>query len=71
MDTQHNVYAPHAGELERRADELMSLMFFLCEEEIQKTSAMPDARTSSLAHAVMATQNAIQTFMALNAAADS
>jgi hypothetical protein len=65
MDMQHNVHVLHTEELERMADELISLMLSLCEEEIRDTSAVPDARISSLAHAAMAAQNAIQTFMAV------
>jgi len=65
MDLQHSDYIPGIDDLERKADELISLMFSLCEERLRGIASMPDARASSLAHAVMAVQNAIQTFQAL------
>jgi hypothetical protein len=52
-------------DLERKAAEFITLMFSMCEERLRDVSAVPDARASSLAHAVMAAQNAIQTFVNL------
>ena len=63
MDTEHHVSG--IDELERKAEELISLMLSLCEERIRKASAMPDARASSLAYAAMAVREAIQTFLEL------
>ena len=65
MDTQHHDQVPGIDEFERKGGELVSLMLSLCEERIGKVSAMPDARASSLAHAVLAVRDAIQTFLAL------
>ena len=65
MDSQHSDHVPGLDDWERNADELISLMFALCEERIRGTASMPDARASALAYAVMAVQNAIQTFQAL------
>jgi len=65
MDSQYRDQVQSIDELERKADELFSLMFSLCEKQISKASDMPDARASSLVHAAMAVQNAIQTFLAL------
>jgi len=65
MDTQHHDQIPGIDELERKAEELFSLMLLLCEKQISKASDMPDARASSLVHAAMAVQNAIQAFLAL------
>ena len=65
MDIQRSDHVPSLDALERNADMFISLMFSLCEERIRGISSMPDARASSLAHAVMAVQNAIQTFQAL------
>jgi hypothetical protein len=53
MDTQHHDPILDIQVLEHKADELISLMFSLCEEELRR-SAMPDARATSLIHAVMA-----------------
>ena len=63
MNTQHHDQAPN-GDLERKANELISLMFSVCEEEIRGIS-MPDARASLLANAAMAVQSAIQIFLTL------
>jgi len=65
MDIQRNNHIPGLDDWERSADELISLMFALCEDRIRRAPSMPDARASTLAHAVMAAQNAIQTFQAL------
>ena len=65
MDTQHRDKATRVEELERKANELISLMISLCEERISRTSAMPDAHASSLALAAMAALDAIKTFLAL------
>ena len=65
MDTQHSDQAPDLDDLGRKADELISLMFSRCEERINRTSAMPDAHASSLAHAAIAAQHAIHTFLVL------
>jgi len=65
MDIQRNDRILDLEALERNADKLLSLMFSLCEERICGLSSMPDAHASLLAHAVMAVQNAIQTFQAL------
>jgi hypothetical protein len=65
MDTQHHDQAPGIAELERKAEELFSLMLPLCEEQISKASHMSDAHASSLAHAAMAVQNTIKAFLAL------
>jgi hypothetical protein len=64
MDIQDHDQVPGSDDLERKTQELISLMFSLCEEEIRGI-VMPDARASSLAHAVMTAQYAIQTFTAL------
>jgi hypothetical protein len=48
MDTQHHVHG--IDELERKADELTSLILSLCEEELRRP-AMPDAHATSLIHA--------------------
>ena len=63
MNTQHHDQAPN-GDLERKANELISLMFSVCEKEIRGVS-MPDARASSLAYAAVGAQNAMLTFLAL------
>jgi len=64
MDTQRSNHIPGLDDWERNADELIGLMFALCEERICGRS-MPDNRAVSLAHAVLTAQNAIQTFQAL------
>jgi len=43
MDTQHHDYVPGIDELERKAEELISLILSLCEEQISKVSDIPDA----------------------------
>ena len=65
MDTQHCDQVPSIDEFEHKADELISLMLSLCEKRIRRTSAMPEARASSLAYTVMTAQNAMRTFLAL------
>jgi len=65
MDTQHQDQVPGVDALEDKAEELISLMLYVCEERIRKVSAMPDARASSLANAAMMARFAIQTFLAL------
>jgi len=65
METQRNDHLPGLDDWERDADELISLMFDLCEERIRRTASMPDPRASTLAYAVLTVQNAIQTFQAL------
>ena len=65
MKTQNTDHVPGIDELEHKADGLFSLMLSLCEERICKFSATQDARASSLAHAAMAVQTTILTFMAL------
>ena len=64
MDAQHHDQVPDSDVLERKANELICLMFSVCEEK-KRGISMPDARASSLTHAAMAVQNAIQTFLAL------
>ena len=63
MEIQNNVSG--IDELERKAEDLISLMLSLCEERIHKAPAMPDAHASSLAYAAMAAREAIHTFLAL------
>jgi hypothetical protein len=65
MNHHNNAPNPDVEDLERKAAEFIKLLFTLCEERMYGVSAMPDARASSLAHAVMAAQNAIQTFINL------
>jgi hypothetical protein len=65
MDTQHNGKAFNIDELEYKTDELISLMLSLCEERMRGSSAMPDARSSSLTYAALAVRDATQTFLAL------
>jgi hypothetical protein len=65
MKNQRNDPIHDVEDLERKAAELVSLTFSLCEERIRSVSVMPDARASSLAHAAMAVRDAIQTFLAL------
>jgi len=65
MDIQNRDQAPGIDELERKANELTALMLSLCEERIREVPAMPDARASSLAYAVMTVRDAIHTFLAV------
>jgi len=65
MDIRNRDQAPGIDELERRANELNTLMLSLCEERIREVPAMPDARASSLAHAALAVRDAIRTFLAV------
>ena len=65
MKIQNTDYVSGIDELEHKAAGLFRLMLSLCEERMRKVAAMPDARASSLAHAAMAVQTTILTFMAL------
>jgi hypothetical protein len=65
MDAQNHNHANSLEEFEGKADELISLMFALCEERLREIAAIRDARASSLAHAAMAVRDALQTFLAL------
>jgi|GEM_PF-6621667 len=65
MDSQDYDQAPDIDELERKGNELTTLTLSLCEERIRMVPTMPDACTSSLAHAAMTVRDAIQTFLAL------
>jgi hypothetical protein len=56
---------PEVEDLERKADELVSLMFDLCEEQVNADFKLPDACAPSLASAAMAVREAIQTFLTL------
>jgi hypothetical protein len=65
MDNHKYAPNPKIEDLERKAPEFINLLFTLCEGRIRGVSSMQDAHASSLAHAVMAAQNAIQTFINL------
>ena len=64
MDTEHHAHVTDTEEYERKAGDLFSLLLALCEEKIAAVSK-PDAHAASLAHAVMAVQNAMRTFLNL------
>ncbi|MDR3176847.1 MAG: hypothetical protein LBU06_10015 [Desulfovibrio sp.] len=65
MDTQYHEHIHGIDELERKADELISLMLSLCEERIRGLPAMPDARATSLIHTAMSARYAVRAFLAL------
>jgi hypothetical protein len=65
MNDHNNAPNSDVEDLENKAAEFIKLLFTLCEERICGVAAIPDARASSLTHAVMAAQNAIQTFVNL------
>ena len=65
MDTKNRDQIPGIDALEDKAQELFSLMLSVCEDRIGRVPAWPDAHASSLVHAVMAVQCAINTFLIL------
>jgi len=65
MDIQRDDKIHDIDVLERKAEKMISLIFSMCEEEIHKAPAMLKTRASSLIHAAMAAQYAIQTFLTL------
>jgi hypothetical protein len=65
MDNHKYAPNPKIEDLERKATELVSLMFSLCEERICADFMPPDARVPSLVSAAMTAREAIQTFLML------